>query len=50
VNRDDIIRIAEEAEMIRMDGMGVYYHAVDVRNLKHFAALVAAAIRARRDK
>jgi hypothetical protein len=46
VNREDIIRMAREAAMVRKEGQwGVYYHEVGIPDLMRFAALVAAAER-----
>ena len=46
MNRDDIIRMAREAAMVRKEGQwGVYFHEVSIPDLMRFAALVAAAER-----
>ena len=46
MNRDDIIRWAREAAMVRKEGQwGVYFHEVSIPDLMRFANLVAAAER-----
>ena len=46
MTRDDIIRWAREAAMVRKEGQwGVYYHEVGIPDLMRFAAFVAAAER-----
>jgi hypothetical protein len=46
MNRDDIIRMAREAALVRKENpWGFHYHEVSVLDLERFANLVAAAER-----
>jgi len=46
MNRDDIIRWAREAGLVRKENpWGLHYHEVSAADLKRFANLVAAAER-----